>query len=523
MTNSSFRIPRAHLVMALCLPLAVILGYMLVDPLDPGSLAVVTLVLAVLSVPLLMKWCHPLLIICWNAVLAPAFLPGQPDTWTLLAAIGLFFAILNRAVDSNRRFIDAPSIRTPLLCLAAVVVITGCCKGGIGFGVFGSTNFGGKRYFYTLAAVMGYFALTSQAIPLRRAGWLVGLFFLSEITGVIPNLVTSVGGWVRYLYLLFPAGYAVEQIRAEGATEGLYRIFGLSMAATGGFCFLLSRYGLRGIFQGHKYWRLAALLLVFACCLFAGFRSVLILFLLIFAVQFYFEKLYRTRLLWILVAVGLVAGSLALTQVQRLPFYVQRTLSFLPISVNPEAQQNADATLIWRLQMWQSLLPEVPKHLLLGKGFSIAPSDLFFSSDYGEWAATAGDYHSGPLSLILPLGIWGVLTFGWFCWAALRYLYRQHCWSHPELQAVNTFLLTLFVARLVTFLLIFGSFYSDLFLFTGIIGLSVSLNGQQSGLSFSYDHRLERVESTEADILEPELKMRRLADEVAHETDCLKR
>ena len=68
--------------MALCLPLAVILGYFLTDPLEPSSVALVGFVFAALAVPLMMKWHHPLLIFSWNAALAPAFVPGQPALWT---------------------------------------------------------------------------------------------------------------------------------------------------------------------------------------------------------------------------------------------------------------------------------------------------------------------------------------------------------------------------------------------------------------------------------------------------------
>src|SRR5206468_5649828 len=63
---SAISIPRTHLIMGLCLPLAVLLGYFLAQPLEAGSMAVVLLVISVLSVPLLMKWHHPLLILCWN-------------------------------------------------------------------------------------------------------------------------------------------------------------------------------------------------------------------------------------------------------------------------------------------------------------------------------------------------------------------------------------------------------------------------------------------------------------------------
>src|SRR5216684_320263 len=102
---NTIRIPRAHLIMGLCLPLAVLLGYLLAEPLDSGSIAVVVMVLAVFSVPALMKWNHPLLVLGWNLALNVMVLPGRPPVWVAMALVCLLFAVLNRSVDPSRRFI----------------------------------------------------------------------------------------------------------------------------------------------------------------------------------------------------------------------------------------------------------------------------------------------------------------------------------------------------------------------------------------------------------------------------------
>ena len=482
--SNTLRIPKAHLTMALCLPLAVIVGYFLVDPLEPSSVAFVGFVLAVLTIPLMIKWHHPLLIICWNATLAPSFLPGQPPLWILLAGIGLGFGILNRSVDSNRRFVHAPSIRNSLFFLGLVVAVTAYFNGGLGFGFLGSSQFGGRRYFNIYAAIIGYFALTSQPVPIHRANLFTGLFFLSMLLTFVPNLAFFVGDSLNFVYYVFPSEYSNEQFNAAASGSDSGRMLGLTAISNGLFCFLLARYGIRGVFDPGNWWRLAVFCLAIVACLLAGFRTFLILFAILLVIQFYLEKLYLTRLLWIFAAVMLVGGGLVISQSQKLPFYVQRTLSFLPIEVNSDVKFSAESSLDWRLRMWKVLLPEVPKYLLKGKGFGIDPTAMYFSTDANrqqeggiEWAIVAGDYHSGPLSLIIPLGIGGVLAFGWFLVASVLHLYRQHRSGPPALQRINTFLLSYFLARIILFLFFFGGFHSDLFIFTGIIGLSVSLNG----------------------------------------------
>src|SRR5262250_644401 len=97
MANTTINIPRPHLIMGLCLPLAVLIGYFLAEPMESGGVAVVVLVIVVLSVPLL---------VTWYAVITPFFIPGRPVMWMIMGIIGLFFALLNRSVTANRPFIN---------------------------------------------------------------------------------------------------------------------------------------------------------------------------------------------------------------------------------------------------------------------------------------------------------------------------------------------------------------------------------------------------------------------------------
>jgi hypothetical protein len=147
---------------------------------------------------------------------------------------------------------------------------------------------------------------------------------------------------------------------------------------------------------------------------------------------------------------------------------------------------DAQASMDWRIEMWKGLLPQVPSHLLLGKGYAISQADYqmmgrsasLHSIDVGEQAlALSGDYHNGPLSVILPFGIWGVIAFLWFLIAGVWALHHNRRYGDPALQTVNTLLLAAFLTKVVFFFVIFGSLSSDILGFAGYLGLSVSLNG----------------------------------------------
>ena len=233
-------------------------------------------------------------------------------------------------------------------------------------------------------------------------------------------------------------------------------------------------------------WRLVAFILFSTLGLFGGFRSMLLNCMLLFLIQFFLEGLHRTRMLPVLAFVGLLAAVICLPMASRLPNTFQRALSFLPLNIDPQVRQDAQGSLDWRLNMWKALLPQVPSHLLLGKGYAISQEDYqlmgtdtsFHSIDPAEQEyALAGDYHSGPLSVILPFGIWGAIAFIWFLVAGVWALHHNRLYGDPALQTVNTLLFAVFLTKIISFFFIFGALSNDVAGFAGFLGLSISLNG----------------------------------------------
>jgi len=482
----TFVASRAQLVYALCLPVAVLMGYFLASPTDSSSIAIVVAIFSLLMVPVLMKYYHPLLVVSWNASVTPYFLPGSPYLWMLMAFVGFGFAAVNRFTNPNARLVEVKWINRSLALLLLVVVGTAMLRGGIGVRAMGSSSYGGKNYIFVVAAILGYFAFISQRIAIHRAKFYAAAFFLSALTALIPNLVFLGGPGLYFLYFLFPAALAVEQAVASYSPGAEFmRITGLTLSSMGLFCWLLASYGLRGIFDWSKPWRLVLLAIAFAACLFTGFRSILLLFLMVGCIQFYLEGLHRTRVLAVVFVTLIVGAIVALPNADKLPPVMQRSLSFLPLEISPTIRQDVAGSTDWRWRMWQDLIHEVPRYLLLGKGYAINPGELEFAQEnvrrgytpsYNE-AMIAGNYHSGPLTLVIPFGIWGLLAFVAFLACGWRYLLHQYRHGLPELKNINRLILTLFTARVLLFFLIYGSFTFDLFAFTGLIGFGVSLNG----------------------------------------------
>ncbi|HWD18432.1 MAG TPA: hypothetical protein VHB20_04070 [Verrucomicrobiae bacterium] len=475
-------VPKLLIIYAIAIPLAILVGFLVSAP-GMGTVVIIGLLLFLFSLPFLLKSHHFLLILFWNSAFNVFFLPAQPHFWLLLAALSFSISWLNN-IMGQQNFIRVPELKRPLVFLAIVLFLTAALRGGIGIHALGGESYGGKGYVYMLGAIFGYFALAAIRVPMQKAASYVGWFFLSGITFAMSNLVYVLGPAFYLLYLLVPPEVAISQAAADvGATE-IDRIGGLAPASTAVICFLLARYGLRGILDWQKPWRLLLFLAVLVAAAFGGFRSVYLSIGLICFFQFFFEKLHRTIFLPICIGLGICVMSLAIVFASKLPLSAQRAISFLPVHIEASVEGDATGSWNWRLDMWRTLVPDIPKYFLLGKGYRIDPDDLYLAgiaaerglSDQFEVARVAGDYHSGPLSLMISLGVFGVAAFGWIILAGIKVLHANWQYGPQSLRRPNTLLFSFFLAHIIFFLLV-GDIRSDLFLFTGTLGLSVSING----------------------------------------------
>jgi hypothetical protein len=481
--NNAPALLRTLIIFAVIVPLALFIGYLLANPMDISAFVQASVLGLVLVFPLLLRWHHPLLILSWNSGVFVFFLPGRPDLWLVMTVISLCISLLQRALGGVKQLVGVPQVTWPLVFLIGVVVITAKLT-GMGLHTFGDEISGGRRYISFLVAIMGYFALSSHRIPPERAGLFVGLFFLPGLLAFMGDLWPVIPEPLHFIYLFFPA-YAgtVSQNPFEQST----RLAGGMLMAINVFYYMQARYGIRGIFLSRKPWRWMLLVIALGYGLLGGFRSTVILVALIFVIQFFLEGLHRTKLLVIFAVVGVFGATALVPLAPHLPRTAQRALSFLPLNIDPAARQSAEESSTWRFDMWKALLPQVPQHLLLGKGYAMSRldidllggSDAAIRSTFAEnqLYALNGTYHSGPFSVVMTFGIWGVITVVWFWVAGLWVLCRNYRYGDPALRTVNTFLLAAFVARIIFFILIFGGLDTDFPMFAGYLGLSVSLNG----------------------------------------------
>lgn len=469
----------------ICVVLSVVLGYLLATPDTFQTIGFVGFILAGLCLPLAIKWHYPVLLFSWSASVAVFFLPGQTQLWMLMAVVSLFMSVMAYTLNRNTQFQIVPSVTWTLLILLLVVLATAILRTGIGLRAFGGGTMGGRYYFYILFAACGYFALSCKKIPVERSNRYLSFFLLGIVTAAFSNIIYFAGENFYWLYLIFPLVNAMSQITSDFAGSEMIRLTGFTFASQGLFSWMLARYGVRGLFDITRPWRALVMLLVITLGLLGGFRGILIFFFLTFIIQFYLEGLLRSRYSFALLAVFILSCAILLPFVPKMPLSVQRALSFLPVEIDPSVQMNAIASTEWRLRMWQALLPEIPRYLLLGKGYAINENDLYLAEEAYkrglaqefEVSMLAGDYHSGPLSLLISFGLPGLIAFVAFGIAALRVLHKNYKFSDPALRRINVFLYAAFLARFIVFWTIYGAFATDLSIFVGLVGFSVAVNG----------------------------------------------
>jgi hypothetical protein len=488
MTNDPASIAAALRTLAVytvCCVLAIVVGVLMTNPLTYSSLGFVAVLCAIMLIPILLKWHYPLMILCLSTPIYAFFVKGDPQLCLVMTAISLAISIVERALN-QRHFINVPEITWPLLCLIGVIAITAKLTGGIGLKAFGSDVYGGKKYVFLVAGILGYFALVAHRIPPEKAQKYLSYFFLGGVLGFVGDFAAIAPKFTHPIFWFLPPE---SNFDPDSFQVGTTRLVGTGFAGMALTNVLIARYGIRGIFLSGKLWRSVIFFIALCLVFLGGFRSALIMVALTFTLQFFLEGMHRTRLMPFFMIAVLAVMAATVPLASKLPFTFQRTLAFVPESVlhlTADARLAAQGSTDWRVEMWQALLPQIPTYLLLGKGYAIHSEDfaamgmdtaIHNSADAADQGlAISGDYHSGPLSVILPFGIWGVIAFLWFIYVSMRVVYRNFRYGDPKLRTANTFIFTTYTVAVFTFFFIAGALNSEMQQFTALLGLSVAIN-----------------------------------------------
>jgi len=148
----------------------------------------------------------------------------------------------------------------------------------------------------------------------------------------------------------------------------------------------------------------------------SGFRSTLAGVLLVIIVWAVIKSKNKIATVAVLGSVMLFLWGLAFLSMDYLPENMQRTVSMLPgLKFYGDAAERAQDSIDWRLDVWALSTKHIPDYLLIGRGLvSDVSSAAWMQGSYyfsPEFAYMMGNYHSGPLSILLTFGLPGFITF----------------------------------------------------------------------------------------------------------------
>jgi hypothetical protein len=485
MTNPAAAI-RALITYAICIPLAMAVGWLLCNPLDYGTLGFFGLIGLLIISPIFIKWHYPILVFGIGCPAYCFFLMGNPPLLQVVVILSLGIAIVDRAMNSEKRFVSPAVMTWPILFTIAMVYATAELRGGVGLKAFGGELAGGKKYIALFIGCAMFFALTSRYIPKEKRNLYVALFFLAGTPQFFSDLFPVLPAPLNYINLVFPPSEAATQ---KDFTLGSSRLGAVAASAGIVANFMIAKFGLRGLLRSDRPNRTLLFGLLMLLTFLGGFRIVLVTYLMVGTMLFFIEGLHRTRLLPVALLGLVMSGAFLVGFSDKLPATFQRTLSFLPLKFDSEVLLDADGSKEWREQMWRDVWPKVPDYLLLGKGYALTKDDFAMMGD-GQFSngiqskldasmgslAISGDYHNGPLSTLMPFGIWGAISLLWIGFAGLFVMYRNYRYGDEDLKNVNTFLLVIFLNRFIGFFFLFGAYSNDIGEFGKLAGFSIALN-----------------------------------------------
>jgi len=499
--SNALAIIRSLIIYSLCLPLAIFVGYLLAMPMDSSSVASWRGVGAAV-VPVILRWHHPFLVASWNLSLVMFFPARRTAPVDCHVRVSLLLSVLHHIFESG----SEARVRT---------------VGGAPFDFFAPGDpghgqvdrryrhadargdaYGGRRYIVWWRRSSGISRCPASASRPAATTYTWRCSFLPGLSAAVGNLAELVGPQFYFIFAFFPAD-SLRSFTPDFSPDGAFTVWRIFRGGGRGG---LVRIGAARSARLVPHERTLAFSAVPDPRRFSSQPALAHLD----HVGGHLDQFAG----WVPRGGHHFCADISLPVLSRRPaseprladrcpardFWPWRSVchfcqaatrdptdvQFLPVEIDPVVRMSAEATVEWRLRMWRTVAPTVPQYLVLGKGYSINPSELAMAQgptmgDGSEASMVAGDYHSGPLTLLIPLGIWGALGFLWFLGAAVRLFYRNYRYGDPELRLINTFLFSYFVVHIFSFFTIFGSFHHEFFSFTGLAALSICLNGGMRG------------------------------------------
>lgn len=392
-------------------------------------------------------------------------LQGKLNLFHLAALMLVGFVVIRYAFDQSQR-ITFSTAHGWLLCFGSVILATMFFRGA-GLRVLGDEKWGGMFYVQLFICMSLIFVLPRVTLP---PGMWRPTLVLSGMMTFLPVVagLAAMGGASAILMFIQADAQTSEQATQLGVENTSYvtRYFALGPASFALFTILLYFVPVKDFFGK----RAVVVIPVVAICLamagLSGFRSSLLNIVLTTIVVFWLTKSFSPGRCFVALGVAGIFYAIALSFSTSFPLPVQRMLSILPgVTVDSVAEQDATSTAAWRLNLWQRGIESIPDYWLVGKGYAFSSSEMFAAHDPRlglfdptDWAVVTSAYHQGLLSLVIGLGVMGLITgmATYFLFVKRHMKFLKDDWVSEPLRVCHLVTTAVFLADFVRFILIYG-------------------------------------------------------------------
>ena len=363
------------------------------------------------------------------AALIVPFFPGRPFWWELCALLAWPSLLAHFLV--NREKLEALQFdrleRRALVALGGyLAVLVGLMLyRGVGFRVLGGTQMGGRFYMQQVILAVVPVLMIAANLSRKQLLWATVVGWSMSLTYLVSDFSFSMGGGVmqRILYFIevptdavnFVVGYEVTGMRRY---QSLWFVAAAGLACTWTLAPLKDLLGRYVLIAG------PIMLGLLALGLGSGHRTLLILTVTTLVFLTLFQRFWNP--LRAVVGVLAITGAVIVlyAMADQLPMPVQRSISFLPgIRVQELAEHNAVDTLNDRIGILKLAINDVPRYLLLGRGFGMERIDQLPGDIVQDNILTGyinGYFYNGTLGLLLKTGLPGFLFSSLFVWWSSR-------------------------------------------------------------------------------------------------------
>lgn len=366
-----------------------------------------------------------------------AFLPGYPSVWyamTPVATMMLLLRFLMRAKNFTYRFcwMDVAIV------LHVVALAQAYMRNPTGIALFGGNSIGGRPYIDYSVAVFAYFVLATVKTEIKVVKKVILFMILVALADQFLVAVTSFsGGLARavgkiYTNVDYDAQFGGSGYSVDVASARLTSLSGLGVLLS------LLLFSFNRPLECFVPWRpkqFLSMMFTIAVIMLSGFRSNLIKLGCYFIAGTFIRRKPGDFVIAAAPVIVFVSLMLAIGP-RSLPMAAQRTLSFLPIDVDPSIRESAEGSSDWRFEMWRLVLTSdrYIKNKMFGDGFGFSAAEQEaqvqnsmgirkYTGDSIDAFIAKGSYHGWHVEAIRFTG-----AFGLIIGTIILFMFARHAW-----------------------------------------------------------------------------------------------